>query len=41
MTLVDPCDPNTLTINNPFTSQTYILRAEQINQTWNTNDLIT
>jgi len=43
MTLVDPCPTTTLTIiePDPFADQTYILRAAQIDQIWNIDNLIT
>ena len=43
MTLVDPCPTTQLTITqpDPFMDQTYILRADQIDQIWNINNLIT
>ena len=43
MTLVDPCPTTTLTINqpDPFADKTYVLRAAQINQIWNINNLVT
>mgnify|MGYP000911651394 FL=1 len=43
MTLVDPCPTTLLTINqpDPFEDQTYILRATQIDQLWNIDNLIT
>ena len=42
MTLVDPCPTTVLTITqpDPFSDQTYILRAEQIDQSWDINNLI-
>ena len=42
MTLVDPCPTTQLTINqpDPFEDQTYILRATQIDQLWNIDNLI-
>ena len=43
MTLVDPCLTTQLTIidPDPFEDQTYILRAAQIDQIWNIDNLIT
>ena len=43
MTLVDPCPTTTLTIiqPDPFADKTYILRAAQIDQIWNIDNLIT
>lgn len=41
LTLVDPCPTATLTLNVPLIDKEYTLRDPQVDQTWNTNTVLT